>query len=76
MNVQANDFGDYHCEGTNRRGTHYTIVNVYGKCYILMPTMFMGYLALPLSILAVFYSQAESSDDKTNFVLPPPPPDI
>ena len=33
INVQANDYGEYVCEGTNRLGTHKNKIIVYGKCH-------------------------------------------
>ena len=31
--VQANDFGDYKCEGSNMHGTGQATVNLFGKFY-------------------------------------------
>ena len=31
INVQANDYGDYICEGVNKLGTGQAIVNLFGK---------------------------------------------
>ena len=31
--VQANDFGDYICEGSNMHGTGQATVNLFGKFY-------------------------------------------
>ena len=32
INVQANDYGNYKCEGSNRMGTHLGTVLLYGEC--------------------------------------------